>query len=259
MKTATHALDSDRLHSLLVKALVCLLVGILSTGAVLYLLDRERVPELVSRIEWLHVKQVTVTGEWPTEPQVVREWLPKLEGKSLLLVSAEKIISSLGERPWVKEVTIKKDFPNHLRVHVVPKVAVAVLVDKARPAFLDGNGDVIERVTAPMLQKLNLPVISREENANGWAMPAVLGLLEKFAAKMSQKYKVSQLVLGAFPYFKIFLSSPQIEVAFSAETWEDQLPHLALLLDSPPNQIGQIHRINLYYPKKAVVRSTLSN
>lgn len=258
MRTAS-AIDSDRLHSLVVKALVCLLVAILSTGGVLYLLDRERVPELVSRIEWLHVKEVALSGEWPTEPQVVRAWLPKLEGKSILLVNAQKLISSLEEKPWVKEVTIKKDYPNRLRVHVVPKKAIAVLVDKSRPVFLDGYGETIERVTAPMLQKLNLPVISREENASGWAMPAVLAVLEKFAATMNAKFKVSQLVLGAFPYFKIFLSSPQIEVAFSAETWEDQLPHLALLLDSPPNQIGQIHRINLYYPKKAVVRSSQSN
>lgn len=258
MRTAI-ATDSDRFHGLVVKALVCLLVGILGTGAILYLLDRERVPEMVSRIEWLHVKEVELTGEWPTEPETVRPWLPKLEGKSILLISPDKIISSLEGKAWVKEVTIKRDYPSRLRIHVAPKRAVAVLVDKGRPTFLDSFGAPIERVTAPMLQKLNLPVISKEENASGWAMPNVLALIDRFAEKMSAKYKVSQLSLGAFPYFKIFLSSPQIEVAFSAETWEEQLPHLALLLDSPPNQIGQIHRINLYYPKKAVVRSSLSN
>lgn len=257
MKTAT--LQSDRFHSFVVKALVCFLVAILATGGVLYLLDKERLPEMISRIEWLHVKQVTLTGEWPTEPELVRPWLPKIEGKSILLVNPDKIIASLEGKPWVREVTIKKDYPDRLRIHVTPKRAVAVLVDKSRPVFLDAEGNPIERVTASMLQRLSLPVISREENANGWPMQAVLTLLEKFAAKMNAKYKVSQLVLGAFPYFKIFLSSPQIEVAFSAETWEEQLPHLALLLDSPPNQIGQISRINLYYPKKAVVRSSLSN
>ncbi len=259
MRLITAASDSDRLHSLVVKALVCLLVGILATGAVLYLLDKERVPEMISRIEWLHVKEVVLTGEWPTEPDVVKAWLPKFEGKSILLVSPEKIISQLESKPWVKEVTIKKDYPARLRIHVAPKKAAAVLVDKGRPTFLDANGAPIERVTAVMLTKLNLPVITKEENASGWAMPGALALLDKFTDKMNAKYKVSQLVLGAFPYFKIFLSSPQIEVAFSAETWEEQLPHLALLLDSPPNQIGQIHRINLYYPKKAVVRSSLSN
>lgn len=259
MKTVSPAFDSDRVHSLVVRGLACLLAGILATGAILFLLDQDQVPERIAAIEWLHVKEVSISGEWPTEPDVVRGWLPKLEGKSLLLVKPQKIIALLEAKAWVKEVTIKKDFPDRLRIHVVPKKAVAVLVDNARPTFLDSQGVPIERVSAPLLQKLNLPVVSREENSAGWTMPQVIAVMEKFQSRMQARYKISQLVLGAFPYFKIFLASPQIEVAFSNETWEEQLPHLALLLDSPPNQIGQIHRINLYYPKKAVVRSSLSN
>ena len=65
--------------------------------------------------------------------------------------------------------------------------------------------------------------------------------------------------LGRGAVFRLYLAPSRTEVIFSLETWESQLPRLVLLLANPPAQIPPPHRINLLFPRKALVSSPLSD
>ncbi len=239
--------------------------------------QRYQLPLLIQNIEWLKVREVVITAPWPLSPDLVKAWLPPLQGKNILWVDGSQIISKLKEQNWVREVTLKKDYPNHLRIEVTAKAAKAIEIEKGLPYFVDENGARIEKASPLMLSAWDLPVITREKEGSEWVERAIIRpplarkvwipspwrtvnaieVLTRLQNEIDPRYTVSQISLGSYPYYRVFFSRPRLEVLFSIETWDAQLPILALLVHSPPRQIGQPQRINLVLPKKAVVSSLL--
>ena len=94
-----------------------------------------------------------------------------------------------------------------------------------------------------------------DASATAWDIAKVLTTLEAIKARLGEKREISQVWLGTYPIFKIYLLRPKLEVVLSEDTWTTQMPSLMSLLDNPPSQIGQLQRINLVFPKKAIVSS----
>lgn len=238
------------------------ILAIVAVGIVILALEKFPPAPLIERIAWLHIQDLKIISGWPIAPEQVRRWLPPLEGKSLLLVSPSDIARGLKEKTWVEWVTLKKEFPNRLVVEVGTKRAAAIELTQGQSFFIDGQGSRIERASAEMLKALDLPVISRESETRGsgaWSLDEIVGIVDKMTKFLDPRYAISEVVLSAPPLFRVHFTRPRLTVTFSAENWETQLPVLALLLHSPPRQIGQPRKINLVLPKKAVVSSLLSH
>ena len=243
-----------------------------------HLADRFQLVSKAKNLEWLKVREIEIVAPWPLSPEMVKGWLADLEGQNILLVSGTDIARNLKSRNWVQEVTVKKDYPSRLRIEVQAKRAFALEIESGSSYFVDEKGNRIEKATPLMLSAWDLPVIAREREGSEWVERAIIRpplarkvlipspwrtvnaieVLTRLHNEIDPRYAVSQILLGSFPYFRVFFSRPRLEVLFSVETWESQLPILALLLHSPPRQIGQPRRINLVLPKKAVVSSLLS-
>ena len=253
--------DSRRDVSILRVVVWIAIVSTLLVGIFAALWDCQKVTGFLGEFRWFHIKELRIESTWPVPVEKVRLWLPTLEGKSLLLVKAQKLVSMLEHKPWVRTVTIRKIYPDNLFIKVEPKQARAITVVKGRPFFVDAQGGLIEKVTPEMMSGFDLPVVTFHHGVDSeqWTMLRVIELIGLFQSKMDSKYKVSQIELYSYPYFSIFLSTPQVEVELSALNWEQQLPRLSLLLSNPPGQIGQIGKISLLFSKKAVVSSGLSN
>lgn len=255
-------------HRAAQKVLALAAISILLCAALLWSWENVSLPPFLERMTWFHVREVQIEAEWPLQKTQVQSWLPKLEGRNILGIRGAEIVKSLAAKPWVGGVTLKKEFPNRLLIEVTTKRAVAIEVDKAISYFIDGDGARIERTTPELLLALDLAVITNEFSASrkslhfergGWNLSEMVVVLERLQQHLNSSTIVSQLQLGSYPYFKAFLASPKLEVLFSLENWQSQLPILALILHNPPRQIGQPQKINLILPKKAVVSSILSN
>jgi len=254
-----------------------MLLSLICSG-IAHFVSRPQTLSAVRKLEWLRVREIQVDAPWPLSPEMVKKWLPGLEGENILWVNGTAIVKQLRERSWVQEVTVKKDYPSRVRIEVIAKKAVAIELEKGSPFFVDEEGGRIEKATPLMMSAWDLPVISREREGSEWVERAIIRpplarkvlipspwqtmnaihVLNRLKNEVNPRYSVSQILLGSYPYFRVFFSRPRLEVLFSVETWESQLPILALLLHSPPRQIGQPQRINLVLPKKAVVSSLLS-
>jgi len=221
----------------------------------LWIWERAPFSPYLDKLPWLQIEDVQVHSEWPLTTTTVRSWLPPLEGKNILSIRPAALISLLESKPWVESVTIKKEYPSRLSIEIATRRAEAVAIVKGLPFFIDPSGALIEHATPGLLRALDLPVISMEHDsdAQAWPMSHAMTILSHFRLLMDPRYTMSELVLGAFPYFKMFLTQPKIEVAFSYDNWETQLPILALLLHRPPDILGQPQRISLVFPKKAIV------
>lgn len=213
--------------------------------------------EQIARLHWFEVNQVRIQAEWPLKEEWVRAQLPKFEGRSLLTVQPNDIYVRLKEKPWVQEVSVKKEYPDGLVIHVETKKARAITFLSGLPYFIDSNGKTIERVSKGNLQARDLPFISNLPTPfpghSKWNLENVLSLHSRLKTEGGNSIEISEIQLTTYPILKVFLSRPKIEILFSAENWNEQLSYLLTLLNSSPSQIGQIHKINLVFPKKAIV------
>lgn len=201
------------------------------------------------------IQKVKIVTEWPLTVSEIQAWLPPLEGKSLVTLSSKDLVFNLQQRPWVENVTVKKQFPDHLWIEIQTARPRALSIIKDSAYFIDAHGKVIDKARPRMLKSFDLPFINLPPKNSGWNVSEVLALIEQFRFFSKAKYSISQVVLDNYPYFKIFLDSPKLEILLSLETWKSQTTILETLLLDPPSQDRQVQRINLIFPKKAVVSS----
>lgn len=211
-------------------------------------------PELFS------IREVVVRTEWPLSEERVRSWLPGLMGKNLWGMDGSVLVEDLQKQAWVSFASIKKEFPDRIRIEVRPRVPKAFWSSKGEIWIVDETGKKLERVSPASMKELDLPVVSVEAEAveAQWSGADAVSLTQDFQSAIDKNFRISELVLSDYPYFKIYLADYRLELLYSLDTWQDQIPVTRDLLIHPPSQIGQPRRINLVFPKKAVVSPTLS-
>lgn len=218
---------------------------------------REWVPDF----QWLAIRTVEIQVQEPLKETDIRKSLGKIEGTNLLKTDGDVLMRKILQNPWALSATIKKEYPNKLVIHVQPKSPIAIRHDGAKLVFIGENGDEIDRWESRKEKSVDLPLVAfeRPELSKQWQPKKIVDILQGLQKGIAPKYQVSQLVLTDPPYFKVFLNTPPLELLFSQHTWEGQLPFFLDVLSRPPRQIGQAHRINLVFPKKAVVSFPLSH
>lgn len=112
------------------------------------------------------VKQIEVTGVEPDVARAVERALVPLEGKSLVSLGGPQIQSLSRQVPAVLAVKVDRDFPNTLRVRIVPHRPVAVVRSGSSAWVVSRQGSVLEAIKpndSPHLPRVWLPVGSRYE------------------------------------------------------------------------------------------------
>jgi len=233
--------------------IICLLSAALSSAHWLY--NKHYFDSSLSNIHWFDIKKVSIQTKWPITKKEIQKLLPALDKSNLLVVKPQDLIEDIRKHPWAGSVVIKKRFPSHLSVRVDPIKPHAIYQKNGRAYFLDSLGGVIERVKAPTQKRFDLPslYITRQKTEPAWELVDGVALLDKLRSEFPPQWDLSQLVLDEYPYFRVFLTNPRVEVLLSRENWEVQLPALSNLLEHPPVKTKSLRKINLVYPKKAIV------
>jgi hypothetical protein len=206
------------------------------------------------------IREVEVRTEWPLSEERVRAWLPGLIGRNLWGTDGLQLVDDLQKQSWVSEASIKKEFPDRIRIEVKPRIPKAFWSNRGEIWIVDETGKKLERVTPHSIKDLDLPVVSLETDSveSQWASADAVALTQDFQSAIHSGFRISELVLSDYPYFKVYLADYRLELLYSLDTWQDQIAVTRDLLLHPPSQIGQPRRINLVFPKKAVVSPTLS-
>lgn len=214
----------------------------------------------LSKLHWLRIREVEIECGWPVTRSQVKSWLPPLEGVSLLAINPRALIRLVENREWIDTVSVQKQYPDRIRIRIETKKPEAVGLFGAKGVYLDWEGNPIAALHSLTQRSVNLPIISHEHPsgmASAWEMKRVLALPKRF--QLETGFVPSEVVLMSYPHLKIFLASPKLEIHLNMESWETQLPQVALLLLHPPKSIGSIKSIFLVPPKKAIVSSSISN
>ncbi len=235
------------------------LLVLMMFGGITWVRDGKRVKSFIESIDFLKIKTLEIKADWPLESSQIESWVGALKNQNILLLDAKEVAQSLQSRPWIETVAVKKGYPNRIQITLITKKPQALIVHKGQTWFVDPQGGLIERASPQLLRGLDLPFLSVDSSHSDWDVSRVLEQHQKIQTLAKGKLEVAQIVLGKFPYLKTYLSQPKIEVLWSFENWEDQFENLLKLINDPPGQIGQLRRINLVFPKKAIVSSSISH
>lgn len=203
------------------------------------------------------IKAVSIDAEWPVTAEQVRSWVGVLEGMSLIGLDGVKVVRGLESKPWVKEASVRKSYPGTLQIFVKARKPVA-LWSKARKLWtVDVTGKRIAPLTGDISVNQDWLVISSlsGRSEEQWSPEEAVRLGLRLQDAFRSIGPISELVLDELPFFRVYLKNRRLELQYSLDTWESQLETTEQLLARPPEMLAQVHRINLVYPKKAVVRA----
>lgn len=110
--------------------------------------------------------------------QAVNEKLEKYENKNLLFVNTSKIKKELQKDPYIKVISIKKDFPNKILVNIEERREMFSLETETQKFILDENYFVLKSVdksaeTEVISLKLNYANFSTQELKVGKEINAI--------------------------------------------------------------------------------------
>ncbi len=132
-------------------------------------------------INELKVTEILLSGNYHLEREDIISAMEISEDEPLLRLDLEDIAGRLNRNTWVKDVTLRKQFPGRLEVKIREAVPMALLRINKRLYLVDEDGRVLERVqgkTPPFLPVLQ-DISPLDEKGITEALKLVMVLSEK--------------------------------------------------------------------------------
>jgi cell division protein FtsQ len=92
------------------------------------------------------VRHIIVTGNENIEESDIRDAVTAETAKGLLRVSLKDIDRTLRTQPWVKDVSLRKQYPDTLMVSIEETTAKAILNYNDGLYLMDGRGNILETI-----------------------------------------------------------------------------------------------------------------
>lgn len=152
-------------------------------------------------------------------------------GLNCLEMNIGEVEHRLSENPWIESVTVRREFPNRLRINVVEKVPAFWIRQGDGLYFADAAGTVI----APMHpgDMASLPILEMADTVDGG--PEVLkGILRKIQEKQTPftQAQTAWIRLTSANEVEIFLDGHAggkgLTIRLSMDRWELQLERLKI-------------------------------
>ncbi len=117
---------------------------------------------------YLQVREIVITGGRHVDVYDMVDEAGIRTGQSILSIDLEGVRERMESFPWVKEVYVRRSFPDILRIEVVERKPLAFIYLDGKVYIMDRDGEVFKEATAG--DGLDLPVItgvSRDEWGRG--------------------------------------------------------------------------------------------
>lgn len=181
---------------------------------------------------YFELKEIHVTGiDRLTRGDILKSSNIGL-GLNCLDMNVGEVEQRLSANPWIESVTVRREFPNRLRIGVEEKVPAFWIRQGDGLYFADASG----RVIAPMHpgEMASLPILTVAEGLDEG--PAVLrGILEKMKEKKTPftQSQTAWIKLTSAHELEIYLDGHAggrgLTVKFGTDQWETQLERMKVV------------------------------
>ena len=127
------------------------------------------------------IEEVEITSTTPNyDTEKIKDIVASIQGKDLLSLDLNDIKRSIRSDDWIRDVEIKKSFPDTLEVIIIPQQPLAIYNSK----IMMMDGTVIEAPSLP----LDLPIIIDHTNDSLSSMNTMI-LTDKLLQKIDLDIK----------------------------------------------------------------------
>lgn len=154
----------------------------------------------LSTAPFLQVKEITLELGSRVDPQEVVEIGGLKTGKNLLSLDIATIKSRIEKLPWVKEASIRRIFPDGLRVSVDERRPFALIHLEDSVFIIDDNGVVFKKAVSE--DAVDLPVITGI---------GVDGLFRSDKGGLNRAIRLLRIIRGDYPSLWDRLSEIRVE------------------------------------------------
>lgn len=220
---------------------------------------------LVGYRNWLNssdtfqIGQIDISGnELLSEDEILD--LAKIDASKRIwdvnLKAAEK---GIKENPFVSGVTIRRDFPDILKIHIIEKQALALLKSKKKFYAIDDNGLVLPSKPGRLYDMPVIAINYRENLLEGKTIdqPDVntgLGLLRTIMADRPEMYKeISEVVPGRKQGMVLYTSKKSVPVYLGDTDHTAKIRCLEAVLGELENKLSNIRYIDLRFQGQIIL------
>lgn len=130
----------------------------------------------IGQSRFFALKEVEVYGNKYLSEQKIADLMGIQAGENLIQLPSTEVAKMLKDSKWVKSVTLRKDYPGRLEVRIDEAVPQALLQVRNDVFFVDGDGNVLEKLKSAPVQFL--PIIVSDSARNPTTFKEAVALAE---------------------------------------------------------------------------------
>ena len=132
-------------------------------GVVLFILFTSYKPQNLTLITYFEINNIIIENNLVLKKKEVRKSLEFLYGANLIFLKNNKIKKILKEQSFLEKYTIKKIYPNTIKIKIYEKKPIAILQLKKKKFYISKKFDLIDYIELDKYNNLPL-VFGKKEN-----------------------------------------------------------------------------------------------
>ena len=110
-----------------------------------------------TQFTFLPLKKIQIEGANNSDNKKIAETLDQFKGKSIIFVNRYKMNRSINNLQFIKELKIKKIYPDTVRLEIIEYKPIGILTKKNTKILLTSGGEIIRNYNLSKFE--NLPLV----------------------------------------------------------------------------------------------------
>lgn len=208
---------------------------------------------IVLHSAFFEVREVVFRGNRHLSKEELRTIMKVSERDCLLKLSLRRLAGRLSDSPWVKAVSVRKEYPRRLVVLVKEAEPAALLDRKGALYLIEGDGQVLEKLRGESVPFLPVIVGGKAEGGDAFAEALRLARAVKATGLAAERNRIEITGVAGGPE-NLTLKVDGLVVKIGNGQYEKKLSRLFELM-------GEIHRrwerteyVDLRFANRVVVK-----
>ena len=196
------------------------------------------------------ITEIVITGNGHLTDGELKSMAGLNDDSNLLMTPGGGICSKLAESPWVRSVSVRKEFPGRLLIHISEAEPFALLDMKGKLFIIDDRGTMLEELKDIVIPFL--PVISSNPYKEKEAFTEAINLAKtiKSTAFLSRKDQIE--IISHKPQ-EMSVNIDGVLVKIGAGEYEEKLARLLDIEQEVENRKISVDYIDLRFANRVLV------
>lgn len=198
-----------------------------------------------------HVKKVVFTGNEHLTDEELKNLAGLKDSKNLIAITSSKIFEKMIESPWIRSVSIRKEFPDKLHILIKEAEPFALLDIKGHLFIVDDRGKMLQELKDSPIPFL--PVISGNPFGEKEVFSEALNLVRAIKDK-GLLFEKDHIGIIAYKPQEMAVNLDGVVVKVGVGDYEDKLLRLMELEEEIKRRNIHVDYIDLRFANRAVVK-----